>query len=79
MHTSILTRMEEDLQLFGFSERTKETYLYRAKKIIEYFNPTWLQILFSYSSQLGNVGLWAKKGQNNRGRQCSGVRLCVVE
>ena len=38
MHTSILTRMEEDLQLFGFSERTKETYLYRAKKIIEYFN-----------------------------------------
>ena len=38
MNTSILTRMEEDLQLFGFSERTKETYLYRAKKIIEYFN-----------------------------------------
>ena len=38
MHTSILTRMEEDLQLYGFSERTQETYLYRAKKIIEYFN-----------------------------------------
>jgi len=30
--------MEEDLQLYGFSERTQETYLYRAKKIIEYFN-----------------------------------------
>ena len=38
MYTSILTRMEEDLQLYGFSERTQETYLYRAKKIIEYFN-----------------------------------------
>jgi len=30
--------MEEDLQLYGFSDRTQETYLYRAKKIIEYFN-----------------------------------------
>jgi len=38
MYTSILTRMEEDLQLYGFSDRTQETYLYRAKKIIEYFN-----------------------------------------
>jgi len=38
MYTSILNRMEEDLQLLGLSERTQETYLYRAKKIIEYFN-----------------------------------------
>lgn len=38
MHTSILTRMEEDLQLLGLSERTQETYLYRAKKLMEYFN-----------------------------------------
>ena len=38
MYTSILTRMEEDLQLLGLSERTQGTYLYRAKKIIEYFN-----------------------------------------
>ncbi len=38
MHTSVLTRMEEDLQLLGLSEKTQETYLYRAKKIIEYFN-----------------------------------------
>lgn len=38
MYTSILTRMEEDLQLLGLSARTQETYLYRAKKIIEYFN-----------------------------------------
>ena len=38
MYTSILTRMEEDLQLFGLSERAKETYLYRAKKTIECFN-----------------------------------------
>ena len=38
MYTSILTRMEEDLQLLGLSARTQETYLYRAKKIIEHFN-----------------------------------------
>jgi site-specific recombinase XerD len=30
--------MEEDLQLLGLSERTQETYLYRAKKLMEYFN-----------------------------------------
>lgn len=30
--------MEQDMQLQGFSQRTQETYLYRAKKIIEYFN-----------------------------------------
>ena len=36
MHSSILIRMEEDLQLLGLSEKTQETYLYRAKKIISY-------------------------------------------
>lgn len=38
MNTQIITRMEQDMQLQGFSQRTQETYLYRAKKIIEYFN-----------------------------------------
>ena len=38
MYTSILIRMEEDLQLHGFSANTQEAYLYRAKKLIEYFN-----------------------------------------
>jgi len=30
--------MEEDLQLLGLSANTQETYPYRAKKLIEYFN-----------------------------------------
>ncbi|GBD87556.1 hypothetical protein BMS3Abin03_01490 [bacterium BMS3Abin03] len=48
MNTQIITRMEQDMQLLparhsfneggGLSQRTQETYLYRAKKIIEYFN-----------------------------------------
>ena len=38
MNDQIINRMEEDMQLLGLSERTQETYLYRAKKIIEYFN-----------------------------------------
>jgi len=38
MIVQIINRMEQDMQLLGLSTRTQETYLYRAKKIIEYFN-----------------------------------------
>lgn len=38
MNNQIINRMQEDMQLLGLSQRTQETYLYRAKKIIEYFN-----------------------------------------
>ncbi len=38
MYTSVITRIEEDLQLLGFSQRIQENYLYRTQKIIEYFN-----------------------------------------
>jgi site-specific recombinase XerD len=34
----LLKSMTENMQLFGFSQRTQETYLYRVKKLIEYFN-----------------------------------------
>lgn len=37
MNTQIINRMKEDMQLLGLSQRTQQTYLYRAKKIIEYF------------------------------------------
>jgi site-specific recombinase XerD len=30
--------MTENMQLFGFSQRTQETYSYRVEKLIEYFN-----------------------------------------
>ena len=33
-----LQRMTENMQLFGFSQRTQETYSYRVKKLTEYFN-----------------------------------------
>jgi integrase/recombinase XerD len=33
-----IKRMTENMQLFGFSQRTQETYSYRVEKLIEYFN-----------------------------------------
>lgn len=30
--------MTENMQLFGFSQRTQETYLYRVNKLVEHFN-----------------------------------------
>jgi integrase/recombinase XerD len=35
--TILLTRFHEDLQLAGYSNRTCESYLYRAQKFLEYF------------------------------------------
>lgn len=34
----LIERMTENMQLFGFSQRTQETYSYRVQKLIEYFN-----------------------------------------
>ncbi|MHB1689037.1 MAG: tyrosine-type recombinase/integrase [Ignavibacteriaceae bacterium] len=34
----LIKRLSENMQLFGFSQRTQETYLYRVEKLIEYFN-----------------------------------------
>lgn len=34
----LVERVTENMQLFGFSQRTQETYSYRVRKIIEYFN-----------------------------------------
>ncbi|MGB6066647.1 MAG: site-specific integrase [Desulfomonilaceae bacterium] len=36
----LIKRLTENMQLFGFSQRTQETYLYRVEKLIEYFNKT---------------------------------------
>lgn len=33
-----IKRLTENMQLFGFSQRTQETYLYRVQKLVEYFN-----------------------------------------
>ena len=34
----LIQRMTENMQLFGLSQRTQETYSYRVKKLMEYFN-----------------------------------------
>lgn len=34
----LILRMTENMQLFGLSQRTQETYSYRVEKLIEYFN-----------------------------------------
>ena len=34
----LIQRLSENMQLFGFSQRTQETYLYRVQKLVEYFN-----------------------------------------
>lgn len=36
----LIQRMSENMQLFGFSQRTQETYSYRVQKLMEYFNKT---------------------------------------
>ncbi len=34
----LIPRMNENMQLFGFSQRTQETYSYHVQKLMEYFN-----------------------------------------
>lgn len=34
----MIIRLTENMQLFGFSQRTQETYSYRVQKLMEYFN-----------------------------------------
>lgn len=34
----LLQKLNENMLLFGFSPRTQETYSYRVKKLMEYFN-----------------------------------------
>lgn len=36
----LIQRMSENMQLFGFSQRTQETYSYRVQKLMEHFNKT---------------------------------------
>jgi len=75
MNTQIITRMEQDMQLLGLSQRTQETYLYRAKKIIEYFNKPPEQItneeLRQYFLYLKNVKQYARATQT--------IALCGIK
>lgn len=75
MYTSILTRMKEDLQLLGLSEKTQETYLYRAKKIIEYFNKPPEQIT---NDELRGYFLYLKN-EKKYARATQTIALCGIK
>lgn len=36
----LLEKLQEDMEMCGFSHHTKYSYYYKAKKIIEYFDKT---------------------------------------
>jgi|GEM_PF-6284200 len=41
----LIKRLIENMKLFVFSQRTKETYLYRIEKMIEYIHDLWSRML----------------------------------
>ncbi len=75
MNTQIITRMEQDMQLLGFSQRTQETYLYRAKKIIEYFNKPPEQIT---NEELRQYFLYLKN-EKKYARATQTIALCGIK
>ncbi len=75
MYTSVITRMEEDLQLFGLSQRTQETYLYRAQKIIEYFNKPAEEIT---NEELRQYFLYLKN-EKRYARATQTIALCGIK
>jgi len=75
MYTSILTRMEEDLQLLGLSAKTQETYLYRAKKLMEYFNKPPEQIT---DDELREYFLYLKN-EKKYARATQTIALCGIK
>jgi site-specific recombinase XerD len=66
--------MEEDLQLHGFSANTQEAYLYRAKKLIEYFNKPPEEIT---NEELRVYFLYLKK-EKKYARSTETVVLCGI-
>jgi len=75
MNTQIITRMEQDMQLLGLSERTQETYLYRAKKIIEYFDKPPKQIT---NEELRQYFLYLKN-EKKYARATQTIALCGIK
>ncbi|HED08809.1 MAG TPA: integrase [Ignavibacteria bacterium] len=75
MNTKIITRMEQDMQLLGFSQRTQETYLYRAKKLIEYFNKPPEQIT---NEELRQYFLYLKN-EKKYARATQTIALCGIK
>jgi site-specific recombinase XerD len=75
MKLEIIQKMKEDMQLLGFSERTQETYLYRAQKIIEYFQKPPEQIT---NEELRQYFLYLKN-EKNYARATQTIALCGIK
>jgi len=75
MNDQIINRMEEDMQLLGLSQRTQETYLYRAKKIIEYFNKSPEEIT---NEELREYFLYLKN-EKKYARATQTIALCGIK
>ena len=75
MNTQLITRMQQDMQLLGLSERTQETYLYRAKKILEYFNKPPEQIT---NEELRQYCLYLKN-EKKYARATQTIALCGIK
>jgi len=67
--------MKENMQLHGFSQRTQETYLYRAQKIIEYFSKPPGQIT---NEELRQYFLYLKN-EKKYARATQTITLCGIK
>jgi len=67
--------MKEDMQLLGLSQRTQETYLYRAKKLMEYFDKPPEQIT---DDELRGYFLYLKNNKKYA-RATQTIALCGIK
>ena len=75
MYSAITNRMKEDMQLLGLSQRTQETYLYRAKKLMEYFDKPPEQIT---DDELRGYFLYLKNNKKYA-RATQTIALCGIK
>jgi len=75
MDTQVIIRMEQDMQLSGYSPKTRKAYLYPAKRIIEYFNKSPEQIT---NEELRHYFLYLKN-ERKYARPTLTIALCGIK
>ena len=71
----LIQRLNENMQLFGLSQRTQETYSYRVVKFIEYFNKP----LDSISEEDIRQYFLFLKNTKNYSRAAMTIALCAIK
>ncbi|MCX6149705.1 MAG: site-specific integrase [Ignavibacteriales bacterium] len=71
----LIQRMLENMQLFGLSARTQETYIYRIRKLFQYFNKPPDQIS---NEELRNYFLYLKN-EKKYSRNTQTIALCSLK